>query len=93
MSADDRNSPFEQSSQALLGESVTRVSGRVRSRLNQARHAALAEIETARPRPFWRMPATSTQSWQAGHQYVTRSPVSSRRMRVPQRRQFSPARP
>jgi hypothetical protein len=57
MNADDRNSQFEKSSEALLGESVTRVSGRVRSRLNQARHAALAEIETARPRPFWRMPA------------------------------------
>jgi hypothetical protein len=57
MNADDRNSQFEKSSEALLGESVARVSGRVRSRLNQARHAALAEIETARPRPFWRMPA------------------------------------
>ena len=57
MNADDRNSQFEKSSQALLGESVTRVSGRVRSRLNQARHAALAEIATARPTPFWRMPA------------------------------------
>lgn len=57
MNADDRNSQFEKSSQALLGESVTRVSGRVRSRLNQARHAAFAEIEAARPRPFWRMGA------------------------------------
>lgn len=57
MNADDPNSPFEKSSQALLEESVTRVSGRVRSRLNQARHAALAEIEAVRPRPFWRMPA------------------------------------
>jgi hypothetical protein len=55
MNADHRN--FEQSAEAVLGESVTRVSGRVRSRLNQARHAALAEIEAARPRPFWRMPA------------------------------------
>jgi hypothetical protein len=54
---EDRNSQFEQSSQALLGESVTRVSGRVRSRLNQARHAALAEMEVARARPFWRMPS------------------------------------
>ncbi len=57
MNVDDRNSQFEQSAQALLGESVSRVSGRVRSRLNQARHAAVAEIEAARPRPFWRMPA------------------------------------
>jgi hypothetical protein len=54
MNADDRNSQFEQNAQALLGESVTRVSGGVRSRLNQARHAALAEVDSARPRPFWR---------------------------------------
>ncbi len=53
----DENRNFEQNAKALLGESVTRVSGRVRSRLNQARHAALAEIETARPRSFWRMPS------------------------------------
>ena len=57
MNADDPNSQFEQSAQSLLGESVTRASGHVRSRLNQARHAALAEIETARPRSFWRLPA------------------------------------
>jgi len=57
MNADDRDSQFEQNAQALLGESVSRTSGHVRSRLNQARHAALAEIETARPRSFWRMPA------------------------------------
>jgi hypothetical protein len=56
MNADDRDSQFEQSSQALLGESVTRTSGRVRSRLNQARHAALAEMQATRQRPFWRMP-------------------------------------
>ena len=52
---DDRN--FEQHAKGLLDESVTRVSGHVRSRLNQARHAALAEIQTARPRAFWRMPS------------------------------------
>lgn len=57
MNADERSSRFEQNAQALLGESVTRVSGRVRSRLNQARHAALAEMQTARPGAFWRMPA------------------------------------
>lgn len=34
---------FERQLQALLGESVQRVGGRARSRLNQARHAALAE--------------------------------------------------
>jgi predicted HicB family RNase H-like nuclease len=43
---DDRT--FEQHARELLDESVTRTSGRVRSRLNQARHAALAEI-AARP--------------------------------------------
>lgn len=52
---DDRN--FEQNARALLDESVTRASGRVRSRLNQARHAALSEIATARRRAFWRMPS------------------------------------
>jgi hypothetical protein len=57
MNADDRNNPFEQKAQALLDESVTHASGHVRSRLNQARHAALAEIGTARRRSFWRMPA------------------------------------
>src|SRR5262245_22134453 len=56
MNADDQDSQFEQSAQAVLGESVTRASGHVRSRLNQARHAALAEIQTAERRPFWRMP-------------------------------------
>jgi hypothetical protein len=56
MNADDPKSQFEQNAQALLGESVTRTSGRVRSRLNQARHAAVAEIQAARPRSFWRMP-------------------------------------
>jgi len=48
---------FEQRSREVLGESVTRVNARVRSRLNQARHAALAEIEPRRTRAFWRMPA------------------------------------
>jgi len=52
----DRPDEFEQHAQRVLGESVTRVNGHVRSRLNQARQAALAEIE-ARPRSFWRLPA------------------------------------
>jgi ferric-dicitrate binding protein FerR (iron transport regulator) len=52
----DRPDEFEQHAQRVLNESVTRVSGHVRSRLNQARQAALAEIE-ARPRSFWRLPA------------------------------------
>jgi hypothetical protein len=53
---DNRDSQFEQHAQRLLDESVTRVSGTVRSRLNQARHAALAELDTRR-RSFWRMPS------------------------------------
>jgi hypothetical protein len=52
----DRPDEFEQHARRVLGESVTRVNGHVRSRLNQARQAALAEIE-ARPRSFWRLPA------------------------------------
>jgi hypothetical protein len=47
---------FEQRASALLGESVTRVDGRVRSRLNQARQAAVAEIAAGR-RSVWRGPA------------------------------------
>ncbi len=42
---------FERHARALLEESVSRVDGRIRSRLNQARHAAL---EQASRRPsFW----------------------------------------
>lgn len=62
MSTDDTQvKEFEQRASAVLGESVTRVDARVRSRLNQARHAALEEIAQGR-RSFWRgpmlMPAT-----------------------------------
>jgi len=54
-------SEFEQHTRALLEDSVLRIDGRVRSRLNQARHAA---VEAASRRPsFWRryslMPAAS----------------------------------
>jgi anti-sigma-K factor RskA len=52
----DRPDEFEQHTRRVLGESVTRVNRRVRSRLNEARQAALAEIEV-RPRSFWRLPA------------------------------------
>ena len=52
---------FEQHAHALLEGSVLRIDGRVRSRLNQARHAAIAEA--ARRPSFWRrfslMPAAS----------------------------------
>jgi hypothetical protein len=52
---------FEQQARALLEDSVLRVDGRIRSRLNQARHAA---VEAASRRPsYWRrlslMPAAS----------------------------------
>ena len=39
---------FEQRARALLEDSVQRVDGRIRSRLNQARHAAIEEV-TKRP--------------------------------------------
>jgi anti-sigma-K factor RskA len=45
---------FEARARAVLEESVTRIDGRVRSRLNQARHAAVAELEQPARRPFWR---------------------------------------
>jgi len=61
---------FERQLQTLLKESVRRVDGRARSRLNQARQAAIAEaarrshwrvplraVEWLRPRALW-MPAT-----------------------------------
>lgn len=57
MTADEaRTKEFEQRAGAMLGDSVTRVNGRVRSRLNQARQAAVAEIAAGR-RSFWRGPA------------------------------------
>lgn len=48
----DTNSEFEKRTRELLADSVQRVDGRIRSRLNQARHAA---IEEASKRPsVWR---------------------------------------
>ena len=55
----DTNSEFEKRTRELLADSVQRVDGRVRSRLNQARHAAIEEA-TKRPslwRRFSLMPA------------------------------------
>ncbi|HWM69314.1 MAG TPA: hypothetical protein VNO35_22180 [Steroidobacteraceae bacterium] len=52
---------FEQHARALLEQSVQRVDGRIRSRLNQARHAAI-EQASRRPsllRRFTLMPAVS----------------------------------
>src|SRR5882724_909449 len=60
-STDEMTGEFEQHARALLEDSVLRIDGRIRSRLNQARHAA---VEEASRRPsFWRrfavMPAAS----------------------------------
>jgi hypothetical protein len=49
----DGSAGFERRLHGLLEESVARVGGHARSRLNQARHAAVAEA--ARPRR-WRLP-------------------------------------
>lgn len=43
---------FERRTRTVLEESVSRIDGRVRSRLNQARHAAV-EAATARRRPLF----------------------------------------
>jgi len=44
---------FEKRSQEVLEESVARLDGRTRSRLTQARHAALAQLEKP-ARQWWR---------------------------------------
>ena len=54
---------FERQLRELLEEGVQRVGGRARSRLNQARHAALAEA--ARPRRLRHLPLWST-AWSGG---------------------------
>ena len=46
MSPPEEMSPFEQRVRALLEENAQRAAGRVRSRLNQARHAAVAQAPT-----------------------------------------------
>lgn len=52
---------FERNARAVLEESVSRIDGRTRSRLTQARHAALAAAAKRRPgawlRSFTLMPA------------------------------------
>lgn len=58
---EQRDDEFEQHARALLEDSVLRIDGRIRSRLNQARHAAVAEA-TRRPvlwKRFSFMPAAS----------------------------------
>jgi anti-sigma-K factor RskA len=44
---------FERNARVVLEESVSRIDGRTRSRLNQARHAAL-EVAGARRPAWWR---------------------------------------
>ncbi|HEY6484164.1 MAG TPA: hypothetical protein VIY54_11635 [Steroidobacteraceae bacterium] len=44
---------FERRARILLEEGVSRIDGRIRSRLNQARHAALAQASVRRS-VFWR---------------------------------------
>jgi hypothetical protein len=49
---------FEKQTGAVLAESVTRIDSRIRSRLNQARQAAIAEVSRPSRRPrFLLMPA------------------------------------
>ncbi|HXZ59088.1 MAG TPA: hypothetical protein VEG26_02825 [Steroidobacteraceae bacterium] len=50
---DESLTDFEQAARAVLEESVRRIDARTRSRLNQARHAAL-EAAAARRRSWWR---------------------------------------
>ena len=49
--ADDSVTEFERNARAMLEESVRRIDARTRSRLNQARHAALGAA--AKRRGFW----------------------------------------
>jgi hypothetical protein len=52
---------LEERSRALFRDSVERIDMRTRSRLTQARHAALAAAERARPRAwFMRMPVLTS---------------------------------
>ncbi len=46
--------PFEKRTQEVLEESVARLDGRTRSRLTQARHAALGQLERPRRWAGWR---------------------------------------
>lgn len=55
MTPDDQElERFEKRARALLDESVARIDARTRSRLNQARHAALEAVERPRRTPLWR---------------------------------------
>lgn len=49
---------FEQKAKRQFDDSVARLDGRTQSQLNQARHAALAELNSARPAWVQWLPAT-----------------------------------
>jgi hypothetical protein len=54
----DERTPLEDKSQQLLRESAENLDGRTRSRLTQARHAALAELESGKSQKIrWMLPA------------------------------------
>jgi hypothetical protein len=63
MSNDERWTETERRARALFDASVEGIDGETRSRLNRARHAALAEVERARRSP-WRtwLPAAAAAS-------------------------------
>ena len=46
---DEESVRFEQQAHAVLKESVSRIDARVRSRLNRARHVALAQLSEPQP--------------------------------------------
>lgn len=50
--SEQERTEFERQSQAVLDESVARLDGRTRSRLNQARQQALAEAESLASSPW-----------------------------------------
>jgi hypothetical protein len=57
--SDSKQDDFEQRAQTLLQASADQLDGATRSRLTQARHAALDAIkQRQRTRWFWLMPAT-----------------------------------
>jgi hypothetical protein len=49
MSADDETGRFERQTRAMLEESLSHIDARVRSRLNRARQAALAQLAERQP--------------------------------------------
>ena len=62
MSPETPPTEFERNARAVLEQSMSRINGRTRSRLNQARQAAVEAAGARHRRPWWRsfglMPAT-----------------------------------